>query len=444
MKTLKILSTILIAFITCGSIQAENKSGKAFLIEKYKKQLTATTNAVDSVRRLYSLFDLSDRQGQLQYAWQLYETAGRARDLPAQMDMLKNLAVFYQSNDSVIDHLMNLADKITNEEAKSATKTFIFNQRLNRKRRMPSDKYIQTILLDSITKSHDLKGQDIYDRISLLYQIIQYLGVDADGVLFNECLNRYAELIEALPASDYALKNQFYTTAAMIHSRLNGNPAKAIRYDRQLLQIIEQLQQMYKRKNRKFRNYDTNKFISYRRMLSNYEALSKDEIETIYDSIQALYNRDSDVKKTVDKNGQAYVFYYMATKDYEKAIPALRGFLQNNDLSPYQRQKYNSMLMEASKAINDKESYHTSMEYFIKYSREIDSLRKITMKRETLLRDSLFNTPLFYDDSITEGHMYETEGSAEKTLLILSAVLAVLLIVYATLYLKLRMRKYKS
>lgn len=442
MKRLHIIFITLTLLAIGQSADANNKISKKRLIETYKKELATATSARDSVRILYSLFDLSDRKGQIKYAWELYYTAERAENVNAQLDMLRNLATFYANSDSVVNQLIEYTEKINNATARAATKTFILNQHINRKSRYPQDSQLQLMLLDSITKSHNYNGGDIYDKISLLYQIIQYLGADADGVLFKECLDRYGDLLDQLPTSDYPLKNQFYTTAAMIHSRINGNPAKAIQYDRNLIDIIEQLQQMYVKKNRKFRNYDTNKFISYRRMLSNYPALSDEEINEIHDSIQALYNRDSDVRQTMDTHGQAYAFYYMATKDYKEAIPAIKGLLKNPDQSAYHKQKYVSMLIEASKALGDKETYIESMENFITLSKEIDSLRRITMKREIMLRDSILSTPLLFKESVSaEKHdHFGNQSGMESTLVILASVLAALLIVYVVLYFRLRLK----
>lgn len=436
--------TAILLFAMAIPVSANNKAAKKQLIDKYSKQLLTATSARDSVRILYYLFDLSDRKGQVKYAWDIYHTAGRAENVTAQLDMLRNLGTFYANNDSVVLYLMKLTDKIQNSEARAATKTYILNQHINRKSRHPEDTELQTLLLDSIKQSHDYDGHDIYDKISLLYQIIQYLGVNADGVLFKECLDRYAELMDALPASDYPLKNQFYTTAAMIHSRMNGNPEKAIQFDRKLLEIIEQLQQMYIKKNRKFRNYDTNKFISYRRMMSNYQALTNEEIQEIHDSLQMLYDRDPDVRRTMEQEGQAFAFYYMATKNYEAAIPALKGILKNPDMSAYQKQKYNSMLIEAAKEIDDKQTYISSMENYIIYSKQIDSLRKSTMKREIMLRDSVLPTPLLYKEpSQVQKRSYNDRRKTEKTLIAVSSVLAVLLIVYMMLYFRLRQKKSK-
>lgn len=440
MKNINILFIILLIFVGSLSAAADSKPGKQVLIEKYSSQLKNITSAKDSLRILYYIFDLSDRRSQKKVAWDIYQTAVRADNVNAQLDMLRNLGNLYSNNDSVIEHILTLTDDIQNEDARAATKTFILNQQLSRKSRNPNDTEFQKMLLDSITRSHDLDGKDIYDRLSILYQIIQYLGVDADGVLFKESLDSYGSLIEELPASDYPLKNQYYTTAAIIHSRMNGNPEKAINYDKKLLEIIDQLQQMYIKKNRKFRNYDVSRFISYRRMMGNYKALSPEEIESIHDSLQALHDRNPDVRRTMDKEGQAFAFYYMATKDYEKAIPALKGLLKSSDMSSYQKQKYNAMLIEAAKASNDQKTYILAMENYITFSNEIDSLRKITMSREIMLRDSIINTPLLYKENAhTPKHITNREHrKIEQILTIVASALAILLIIYIVLYVKLR------
>lgn len=181
-------------------------------------------------------------------------------------------------------------------------------------------------------------------------------------------------------------------------------------------------------------------------MMGNYKALTSEEIEVIYDSLQMLHNRNIDVQKTMDKEGQAFAFYYMAKKDYDRAIPALLGLLKNTDMSAYQKQKYNSMLIEAAKATNNQKVYVEAMEQFIEYSKEIDSLRKITMKREIMLRDSIINAPLLYKDTGPVNHVTtNTEHKKfEQTLMIVASALAILLIIYIVLYVRLRQKRTKA
>ena len=137
-----------------------------------------------------------------------------------------------------------------------------------------------------------------------------------------------------------------------------------------------------------------------------------------------------------------YQSYYMAKKDYRNAIPAISGLLKNTDLSAYQKQKYNAMLIDAAKEINDNKTYISSMEQYINFSKEIDSLRKITMKREIMLRDSIINAPLLYKEHKTSSRRNNhTYRATEQTLMIVASALAILLIIYMVLYFRLRLKK---
>ena len=296
----------IVAIIAGGILSGAAGVSKQELINKYRSQLPGLTNARDSVKTLYYLYDLSDRNGQKNIAWQIYETAGRAEDLNSQMDMLRNLAVFNYKNDSIIRTLQTLADKIPNEDARAATKTFIFNQQVSSQCGIPEDSKLSSMLLDSIINSHNLQGNNIYDRIALLYQIIQYIGVESEGSLFVECLDKYASMIDQLPESDFPLKNQFYVTSAQFHSRPGGDQRRAVIYDRKLLEITDMLKQMYMKQNRTHRNYDDLRFVSYRRILSNFKVLSQAEIEETYDSLMMLRARNSDVQRTLDSDHRVY------------------------------------------------------------------------------------------------------------------------------------------
>lgn len=440
MSKLSIALTVIISLLLASAAQAESKAGKKLLYEKYAKQLETATSARDSVRILYTLFDLSDRKGQLTTGWEILNTAKRADNVTARIDMLRTLATFYSGNDSVIGILLSLTNDIPNERSRTSTKTYILNQHLGRKNRRITDPNMQRTLLDSLLKSHDLNGSDIYDQISALFQIIQFLGVDADGVLFRECLDSYERLMDELPASDYPLKNQFYTTAALIHSRLNGNPQKAILFDHKLLDIIGQLQEMYRKNDRRFRNYDANKFISYRRILSNYHGLAPDELEEIHDSILVLYDRNPDVRKTIARDGHASGFYYMATKDYKKALPLIKEMFHSPYLSSYQRQKYYKMMMEASKEVGDEKAYIEAMENFIQSSKEIDSIRTRSIEKESIVRDSILAAPLLYSIANTHSKEIGRNYSMDTILITVSCVLALLLIIYATLIIRLKIK----
>lgn len=441
MKFAKTIMTTVLLLSCLFQAEAHQRGIKDLLIEKYNRQLKNVTTARDSVRVMYNIFDLQDRAEQKELAWKIYETAGRAMDLTSQMDMLRNLSVFYYRDDSIVYQLQSLADKIPNEEAKASTKTFILNQHVSYRSGFPEDeKKLGVLLLDSIVNSHDLQGSDVYDCIALLFQILQYIGTEAGGSLFTECMNKYAVLIDRLPDSDYPLKNQFYTTSAIFNARLNGDQKKSVLYDKKLLEIMDMLQNMYVKKDRKHRNYDTNKFTSYRRMMSNFKVLSGAEVDEIYDSIMMLAARNKDVKESMEKYGRVDAYYRFAKGQYAEAIPFINKALANEKITIYQRMKLSDMLIKAGKASGNNHAYLEGMEEYVKQAMLLDSMRAVTTAREVMLRNSVSKAPLLKtaDDNSSPS---KPDGN-EIALMWVSGVLALLLIVYIVMYagLKRRMR----
>ena len=437
MKRVKSLILLLSTIVGLANMSAYSGVAKDLLIEKYQNRLKELTTARDSLRVLYYLFDLSNRQGQEEIAWQIYETAGHAQDNNAQIDMLRNLSVFHHRNDSMINEIQKLADQIPNSDARHATKTFIFNQQVSTKSANPNDNSFSVMLLDSIVNSHDLQGHNVYDRIALLYQIMQYIGVESEGSLFTETLDKYAELIDQLPESDYPLKNQFYTTSAIFHSRINGDQRKAVLYDKKLLEIMDMLQEMYTKQKRKYRNYDTNKYTSYRRMLSNFKVLTPEELEAYYDSIKMLVERNEDARSTYERNYQADAYYNYAKGNYKEAIPYIQKSLHGSmNLSVYQKIKFYEMLKNAAKAVGDTPTYIDAMENYIQLEDILDSMRVVTNQREIMLRNSIANAPLL--QSPEEVHQTGKKKWREVSLIVVSSLLAILLIIYMSLYIRLR------
>lgn len=413
-----------------------------FLIQKYQKQLSRTTNARDSLRILYDIFDLSSRKQQNTTAWQIYETAGRADDETAQADILRHLAVFNYRNDSIINILIRRAEEISNEERRNATRTFIVNQRVSTLNSRDALEYLEHVMKDADGNMKKPEDHTVYDKICILHHILHYLGSDAQGALFNETIAKYQELIESLPASDYPLKNQFYTTAAIIYSKYGDYPSKAVEADLHLLNIIESLEKLYRNKNRNFRNYDPQKFVCYRRILSNYPDLTSEEVEMTYDSIMVLSDRNSDVNNTMSHQRQTDIYYYMAKKDYAKAIPALKHYIEYRKQDPpYLLMKQYKMLVEATREYGDRASYTDALEKYIIAKEQLDSLHDAIVKKEVIIRDSLQSFALFMDPDASADKKQRSGSCVPVSYYVISSLLTVLLCIFVTLYVKLRMRK---
>lgn len=430
----KFILALLTSLLAVASAMSLTMEEKADIINSLREKLKTETTARDSIRTLYDIFDLSTQRGQSEAAWLIYETAGNADDINVQIDMIRNLSVLHSRNDSIIGLLLEMCDKIPNTDARDATRLFVKNQQMSRKASFGNPVDVQNILLDRLNHSN-LESDNVYDQIEFLFNASQFLSGDSEGGIFRDILDKYEEIIESLPASDHPLKSQFYTTSAIIHTR-NGDSRKAVEADRDLLKIISQLQTYYKKKKRFYRNYDRNKFICYRRMLSNYSALTEEEVLDIRDSINSLYYADADVRRDMDTHSTTHAAYYMAIKNYAEAIPAIKGALSKDNLADYQRTSLYRMLREAAKKTGDKASLLEALEYYDGYLESKDSLRQMAIMREDMIRERIDSTANIFGPKMERKAVVseDTTDKGKTALMIVSGILAAVLIVYMVLY----------
>ncbi len=174
---------------------------------------------------------------------------------------------------------------------------------------------------------------DKYGKVERLFTICEYLSVFAKGDMLVNYLDDLGELMKASGIDNYALKNIYYTESANIYS-ITGNHDKALAADRILLKEIDNLEKRYKAQGRKYRNLDVNRFIIYRRMLSNYDSLSIDEANDLYSKILAIAERNEDVKSTMEYNRRASAYHAMKNGRYAEAIPYIRRQLSIERYKP--------------------------------------------------------------------------------------------------------------
>lgn len=110
-------------------------------------------------------------------------------------------------------------------------------------------------------------------------------------------------------------------------------------------------------------------------------------------------------------------------------------------LTSYQRQKYYWMLMTAAKETGDRETYVDAMEHFIKNTMEVDSLKSFAIRKEIMVRDSILPTPLLSNVVAHEKKKARPVNRPDHYFMVISGVLALLLIIYMTLYIRLLLKK---
>lgn len=309
----------------------------------------------DSLVALYDLFDLSDRSSRNALAWQIYGVATRAADLNARADMLRQLAVLNTRNDSVMSRLVALASALPAGNVRDRALLFVTLQQTSGNTLYLSEEArqgkIRTLIAERERIARSGKRLSFYDDLRQLYQLVIYLGSCSQGPMYEEYLDSLGLLIDRLPEDHLSIRNQFYTQQAILYT-MQAEPAKAIQADRKLLVSMDKLAERYRKAGRLHRNYTDNRYNCYRRMLSNYQGLSIQEVDSIYAIIGQLATQSADVASDIEKTMRPEIYYDMAHKRYAQAIPLLNKSLKYEHSNSVRFQLL-TMLREAAAATGD-------------------------------------------------------------------------------------------
>lgn len=325
-------------------------------MDSLRMELKKSYYPQDSLVVLYNMFDAGTNLEKKAMAKMFYKVAKRAGDVKARLDILRNLGNLYLGNDSVQKTILAEAERIPPNPEQKETVMFIRLLIVTTNSLMKSTDEKQKFLVDALNKYRELdENTSDLKKIELLYTLCVYLGATVQGDLLDKYLGETESLIGRLPYGLYAFHNMYYAHSAIVYTR-NMEFEKAVDADRNLLKIIDRLEDEYKEKGRVFKNFNRNRYICYRRMLYNYPALTPQEVDEAWTEIQKLAQEDMEVRADMQQNRLAEIFYHMAKKDYAKAKPLL-AVTVNKDLrgSNYLKTHLYKMLSEAAEATGDLE-----------------------------------------------------------------------------------------
>ncbi len=351
----KILALLAIFASSLGSIYATDNTSQ---LDSAKTRLSQLTTAADSVKTLYDIYDLSPTDSHRQILRTLFHVARRAGNEKVQLDAARRFATSYLSTDSISNRIESMLLELPQSRERDETVLFMKVQRaimkattLSQEERL--QKIAQLIAEDNaLEKENEENSHNDLENIRKLYTLVIYLTNEFNSSILPEYIDRLGEMMKGIKI--YALRNQFYTQAANTYSAI-GEHSKAIEADRHLLEVIETLEKSRQAEGRKFASYDRFRYICYRRMLGNYEALSKNEIEDLYSKLEALAERDKSLAYIFAKDDLTQAYYNMATGNYDKAITAIKKQLTLQN-SMGRRLRLLDMLRKAARTSGDQET----------------------------------------------------------------------------------------
>ena len=321
-----------VAFGAAAAINLSDPDQREAEAAKVRQKLAAAKTASDSIKYLYDIFDLCNRGTQRATAPEIYRLAQRTGDDDTALDALRLLSALYLTNDSALRLIGR--EMASFPETPAQRESVVFNkwQQFTRKIRKMSESERITMLEDLLSNPPDSKA-DLYDRVYHMACISDLIGESARGELYTRYLEQLRQLVSQLPQDINALRNNLLVVAAMAFTD-NDMPRQAIETDDALLRTLDEMQEAYANKGRNYRRYDTFRYMTYRRMLRNYQALPAHRIERIYNNVLQLVESDADVAASFEGQPLAQAYYLIATHRNSEAIPYLKKALTTSNLSP--------------------------------------------------------------------------------------------------------------
>lgn len=355
MKHLALLFFAAVAAILTDASLARNPDSAK--IDSLNTLLAAANTPADSLRILYDIHDLGTKAQNTEINPLLYRVAERAGNTRARLDILRILANHYLGNDSIQSLILDEAMSLPPSGEQKETVTFIKLLIVTSKVLYSDADNKQAWLRDALNRyNHPTDPTDILKSLEHVYTVCIYLGATVKGDMLDRYIDESEELINKLPYGLYALRNMLYAHSALIHTG-SGQYQKAVEADRQLLRIMDEMEEEYKAKGREFKNYSRNRYVCYRRMLCNYPALSPGEVEECFEAINKLAGQNPDIADDIAYTGLPEIYYRMARKEYHMALPALVR-ITGMELpgSEFLKPRLYRMLIEAARATGNKET----------------------------------------------------------------------------------------
>lgn len=415
-------------------LQAGVKASQAEADKKHASLYQAKSNS-DSIKILIDVYNLSDKNQRDKVRRQLINLAAKSNNHEVISDVISELA---SSTDdaSQLDRLIEISENLPEDSSRSSLQTMLQMEQAQMQASDVADSQLQQHMAEYASSGMAISG-DPYKEIQNIYRILTYLGASSQGPLYFEYIQRLGELVDALPEEDHAIKNLYYTTAAIAYTR-KRDYKKAIEYDRKLLSQLDELQQRYTASGDTTHKLDYFYYVDYRRMLRNFKGLTPEEVQQYYDRCLQLAAENEQVAQEFGNGGLTNSYYYMATEQFSKAIPELKKALNSDKISKYRRRELLGHLAYAYRQVGDAKGELETLRPYTQLLLEDREERLNDMYREIELRNSV--NKIIQDEYNAQQKQREENGVMRKTSITLVYVLAVILIFLCQAYFRLRQK----
>ena len=344
LKYKEIGAIVLSAVFLCILLSSRPADSLSKTADSLISELAKQPSYSSKVRLLHNLMDItSDTARYIKYNRLLWKISSEKNDEITELEAIRNLMNMDKSD--TIRRYIEHAEKLSPTNAQKEVVTYLkyvytiktFDYQSDKARSetlyhlIESAKKIDVDDADYI--SSNKKGK-IYEPVGMLFNLCAALSYVTTDSLYADYIGDLGKLIKKLPPDGREiLPGVYYVLAANFYSR-KGMLDKSYYADLKLIDIGADLEAKYKKEGRKFRKLDTYYYISYRRMLMDTTVLSRAKIESLFGKLRELADNNPRIADDFDAPYSiSYIRYYMATRQFDKAIPYLNAALANKNKS---------------------------------------------------------------------------------------------------------------
>lgn len=330
---------------------------KPEVLDSLRVSLAGAPAWPDSLKILYNIFDASSRTDRRAVAETIYQQAVVKNDLDTQLDLLLQLANFTGTTDSLFRVYKQRMKEIPYSNRKRNISMFITARQASQAARSATEEQSRERIHELLSRSELNNSRNLEMNIEIFFTLCAYLEKVPNGQLFSEYVQQLGDIIEDSPVSGYPMNTLYNTQSALTYTAI-GEHALAVEADRELLRLVGELEDFYSQHDRPYKDFSYNHYISNRRMLSNFEALSPEEVEECYTKLKELAANDTTFARDFYTLRIPDMYYALAHKDYKTALPLLKNIINNNvgNARLYRQLEMLDYVIEVADSLGDRES----------------------------------------------------------------------------------------
>ena len=403
--------------------------------EHKEKELKHAGNSADSIKILLDVYDLSDKLNRDRIRLKIMDVAQRTDNNQVLTQAINELA---SSTDDAgqLSRLIEISQNIPDGDDKKSVETVLQMEQAKVEMKNTGENDLQKRIMEYAKTGMSVTG-DPYQEIQNIYRALVFLGSSSMGPMYLEYITRLGDLVKNLPEKDHAIKNLYYTMAALFYTR-KRDFKEAIECDRELIKQLKAMEATVKANGKEEEDLGYFYYVSYRRMLRNFRGLTPEEIEEAFSKCQQLAAENERVKEEFAGGGLTHSYYYMATGQYAQAVPYLRKALAKTDISKFRRMELTGLLAWALRETGDAKGELEALRDFTTMSINDQLERRKDTYREIDLRNNV--TKILADEYKQQELQKEENVRMRKTSLTLVYVLAIILIFVFRAYFNLRQK----